>query len=58
MRKEVVTMKVGLILVDIQNDYFRDGKYELVNPEQAVIQANKIISFLENKIGQYIICAT
>lgn len=42
-------MKVGLILVDIQNDYFRGGKYELVNPEQAVIQANKILEFFRKQ---------
>lgn len=38
-------MKTGLILVDIQNDYFKGGKYELVNPEQAATQANKILEF-------------
>ncbi|MPN46995.1 Peroxyureidoacrylate/ureidoacrylate amidohydrolase RutB [bioreactor metagenome] len=38
-------MKVGLILVDIQNDYFNGGKYELVKPEQAAIQAKKILTF-------------
>ncbi|MDP4153368.1 MAG: cysteine hydrolase family protein [Bacillota bacterium] len=38
-------MKIGLILVDIQNDYFKGGKYELVKPEQAASQANKILNF-------------
>jgi nicotinamidase-related amidase len=38
-------MNVGLVLVDIQNDYFKGGKYELVAPEQAVIQVNKILKF-------------
>jgi nicotinamidase-related amidase len=26
-------MKKALILVDIQNDYFKGGRYELVNPD-------------------------
>lgn len=38
-------MKKGLILVDIQNDYFSGGKYELKNPEQAAVQAGKILAF-------------
>ncbi len=38
-------MNVGLILVDIQNDYFKGGKYELVNPEQAALQASKVLTF-------------
>ncbi|ADY55476.1 isochorismatase hydrolase [Syntrophobotulus glycolicus DSM 8271] len=42
-------MKQGLILVDIQNDYFKGGKYELVNPEQAAMQANKILTFFRRE---------
>lgn len=42
-------MKLGLILVDIQNDYFKGGKCELVNPEQAAIQANRILSFFRER---------
>lgn len=42
-------MKIGLILVDIQNDYFKGGKHELVNPEQAAIQANKILIFFREQ---------
>ncbi|WP_026891485.1 cysteine hydrolase family protein [Lacrimispora aerotolerans] len=42
-------MKVGLILIDIQNDYFRGGKYELVHPEQAVMQTNKILGFFREQ---------
>lgn len=49
MRKEVVEMKIGLVLVDIQNDYFKGGKYELVNPEQAAMQANKILTFFRTQ---------
>ncbi len=37
-------MKRGLILVDIQNDYFKGGKYELVKPEQAAERAAKMLS--------------
>ena len=38
-------MKRGLILVDLQNDYFKGGKNELVDPEQAAEQAFKVLSF-------------
>lgn len=38
-------MKLGLILVDIQNDYFKGGKYELVEPEQAAMNANRILTY-------------
>lgn len=43
--KEGVTLKIGLILIDIQNDYFKGGKYELFEPEQAALQAKKILGF-------------
>lgn len=36
-------MKKALILVDIQNDYFKGGRHELVNPEQAASQASNIL---------------
>lgn len=42
-------MKPGLILIDIQNDYFKGGKYELVNAEQAAEQAHKILDFFREK---------
>ncbi len=42
-------MKYGLVLVDIQKDYFRDGKYELVHSEQAAIQASKILAFFRER---------
>jgi nicotinamidase-related amidase len=42
-------MKPGLIMVDIQNDYFNGGRYELVNPEKAAIQANKILTFFREQ---------
>lgn len=49
MGKESVKMKTGLILVDIQNDYFKGGKHELINPEQAVMQAKKILTFFRGQ---------
>ncbi|MDF2514311.1 MAG: isochorismatase hydrolase [Herbinix sp.] len=42
-------MKLGLIVVDIQNDYFKGGRYELINPEKAALQANKILTFFREK---------
>jgi nicotinamidase-related amidase len=42
-------MKKGLILVDIQKDYFEGGRYELVNPVEAVEQAGKILSHFRRK---------
>lgn len=38
-------MKLGLVLIDIQNDYFKGGKFELVNPEQAATQASTVLTF-------------
>ena len=35
-------MKTGLILVDIQNDYFPGGAMELVCIRQAVIKAKEL----------------
>lgn len=29
-------MKQALLIIDVQNDYFKDGKMELVNPEHAL----------------------
>ena len=49
MRSGAVLVKLGLILVDIQNDYFKGGKHELVNPEQAASQANKILAFFRKQ---------
>ena len=38
-------MKKGLVLVDIQNDYFKGGKFELVSPEKAAKRAYEVLSF-------------
>ncbi|MFT4145470.1 MAG: cysteine hydrolase family protein [Mobilitalea sp.] len=42
-------MALGLIIVDIQNDYFKGGKHELVNAEQAAIQAKKVLTLFREK---------
>ena len=41
-------MNIGLVLVDIQNDYFKGGKAELFQPEKAAYQAKKILSFFRS----------
>jgi len=42
-------MAKGLVLVDIQNDYFKGGKYELVSPEQAAEQASRMMAFFRQR---------
>lgn len=42
-------MKEGLILIDIQNDYFHNGKNELYKSEEASLKAKEILeNFREN----------
>ena len=36
-------MSTALIIVDIQNDYFPNGKMELSNPEKAAANAAKVL---------------
>ena len=38
-------MSTALIIVDIQNDYFPNGKMELSNPEKAATNAAKILEW-------------
>ena len=38
-------MKTALIIVDIQNDYFPNGKMELSNPEKAADNAAKVLEW-------------
>ena len=38
-------MKQALIIIDVQNDYFKNGKMELDHPEKALENINR----LENK---------
>ncbi len=35
--------KTALIIIDVQNFYFPGGKNELVNPEQASLNARKVL---------------
>ena len=42
-------MKTGLVLIDIQNDFFKGGKFELVNPEKAAAQARRLLDFFREK---------
>lgn len=42
-------VKQGLLLVDIQNDYFPGGKYELYGSEKAGGQAQKILNYFREK---------
>ncbi|RXQ95743.1 cysteine hydrolase [Ancylomarina salipaludis] len=44
-------MKTALVLIDIQNDYFKDGKMELYNPEKAGDNAKLLLNaFRKNKM--------
>ena len=38
-------MSTALIIVDIQNDYFPNGKMELSNPEKAAVNAAKVVKW-------------
>ncbi|HWO98697.1 MAG TPA: cysteine hydrolase family protein [Bacillus sp. (in: firmicutes)] len=38
-------MSTALIIVDIQNDYFPNGKMELSNPEKAAANASKVLDW-------------
>lgn len=45
------TPNQGLLLIDIQNDYFPGGKFELFQAEQALSQAEKILlSFRQRQL--------
>lgn len=46
--------KQGLILIDIQNDYFTGGKMELYNMEAASENAAKLLSFFRKNNWQVI----
>jgi len=44
-------MKLGLVLIDIQKDYFKGGKNELYHPEEAAKHAKLVLSFFrENNL--------
>src|SRR5690625_5391819 len=38
-------MSTALIIVDIQNDYFPNGRMELVNPDKAASNAAKVLDW-------------
>lgn len=38
-------MSKALLIIDIQNDYFEGGAFELVNPTQASLKAKDFCSF-------------
>ena len=47
-------MKKGLILVDIQNDYFPGGRMELVGMTEASLKAKNLLSyFRENRLPTF-----
>lgn len=47
-------MKSALILIDIQNDYFKGGKSELNHPIKAAESAKTILNFFrENNLPVY-----
>jgi len=51
LKAQVKDMKTALVLIDIQNDYFKDGKMELYNPEKAGDNAKLLLNaFRKNKM--------
>jgi nicotinamidase-related amidase len=42
-------MKSALVLIDIQNDYFKGGKLELYKPEQAAKNASSVLEIFREK---------
>ncbi|MEP2668661.1 MAG: cysteine hydrolase family protein [Cyclobacteriaceae bacterium] len=42
-------MKTALILIDLQNDYFKNGKMELFKPEEAVKKAQLILKYFRKR---------
>jgi nicotinamidase-related amidase len=47
-------MKTALLLIDIQNDYFPDGKMELVNPLEAAKKAYMLLQCFREHSGHHI----
>ena len=44
-------MKQALLIIDVQNDYFKNGKMELVNPDLALAQTNLLEDhFIQNNL--------
>ena len=42
-------MKEALIIIDVQNDYFQDGKMELRNPSEALENIKKLLAEFRNE---------
>jgi len=42
-------MKKGLLIIDIQNDYFEGGKMTIVNSENASLNAKRILTYFREK---------
>lgn len=42
-------MKTALVLIDIQNDYFPNGKMELSKPLETVQYAKQVLDFFRDK---------
>lgn len=44
-------MKQALLIIDVQNDYFKNGKMELVNPDLALAKTNQLEDhFIKNNL--------
>ncbi|MDT2961103.1 cysteine hydrolase family protein, partial [Enterococcus casseliflavus] len=44
-------MKKALVIIDVQNDYFKEGRMALHSPEQALANINKLeASFIEKQL--------
>lgn len=42
-------MKQALLIIDVQNDYFKNGKMELVGPEQALEKIKQLEQYFNEK---------
>lgn len=42
-------MSKALILIDIQNDYFKDGRMALIGMEEAALQARRLLDLFREK---------
>ena len=49
-------MKKALIVIDVQNDYFKGGRFELVNAEGALNNIKKLVSYFhDNGLSVFLI---
>ncbi|EXT38574.1 putative isochorismatase transposase [Acinetobacter sp. 25977_8] len=42
-------MKQALLVIDVQNDYFKNGKMELVGPDQALDKIKQLEQYFNKK---------